>query len=141
MRDLFITLIIFGSMPVIFKRPWFGVLMWVWISGMSPHRLSWGFAYNMPFALVIAVCTLVSVVCSKESKSSPWNSVTMLLLLFTLCMNGSTMVAFLPQGIFRMWDRTMKMMLMTFVTIMAIRKREHIHWLIWTLVASLGFYG
>ena len=42
LRDLLVFAIVFGSIPFILRRPWIGVLMWVWISVMNPHRLSWG---------------------------------------------------------------------------------------------------
>jgi probable O-glycosylation ligase (exosortase A-associated) len=141
MRDVILTLVVFGSLPFILKRPWFGILMWVWISVMNPHRLSWGFAYDMPFALIIAVCTIISLVFSRGPKSIPWMSLTVLLLLFVFWMNVTTLFAIQSKGISELWERVMKMMLMTFVTIMLIREREHIHWLIWALAVSLGFYG
>ena len=37
MRDLIVTLAVLGSLPLIFLRPWVGVLVWVWISFMNPH--------------------------------------------------------------------------------------------------------
>src|SRR5262245_15052453 len=53
MRDLHVTALIFASLPYIFKRPYVGVLVWTWISFMNPHRLTWGFAFNMPFAMIV----------------------------------------------------------------------------------------
>jgi len=46
MRDLIITLIVFGSIPLVFMKPWTGILLYSWISYMNPHRLTWGFAYD-----------------------------------------------------------------------------------------------
>ena len=38
MRDLALTAIVFGSIPFILKRPYIGMLMWVWLSIMKmPH--------------------------------------------------------------------------------------------------------
>ncbi|HEU4855481.1 MAG TPA: DUF5935 domain-containing protein, partial [Nitrosospira sp.] len=44
MRDILVTLIVFGALPFVFKRPYIGVLLWVWISVMNPHTQGWGFA-------------------------------------------------------------------------------------------------
>ena len=30
MRDILVTAIVFGSLPFILKRPWLGVVMWMW---------------------------------------------------------------------------------------------------------------
>jgi len=46
MRDIAITLIIFGLVPVILRYPWTGVLVYAWVSIFSPHRFAFGFAYN-----------------------------------------------------------------------------------------------
>ncbi len=58
MRDILITAIVFGSLPFILKRPWFGIIMWCWLSYMNPHKQAWGFATNMPFAMMVALATI-----------------------------------------------------------------------------------
>ena len=141
MRDVLITLFVFGSLPFILKRPYIGVLMWVWISVMNPHRLSWGFAYDMPFAAVIAAVTLLSLVMTKEPKKLPLTPPIWMLLAFTGWMAVTTVFAFRTSDSADMLNRVLKIMLMTFVTIMLIRDKKQINLLIWTLVASLGFYG
>ena len=51
MRDILVTLTIFGSIPFILVQPHIGVLVWSWISYMNPHRYTWGFAFDFRFAL------------------------------------------------------------------------------------------
>ena len=82
MRDIVITLIVFGSVPMIVMRPYIGVYMWSWLGYMNPHRLTWGFAYNMPFSAIVAAFLFVGLVMSKESKKIPWTPVTITLLIF-----------------------------------------------------------
>jgi len=67
-RDLFVTAIILGIVPFIFKRPWVGILLSAWISYMAPHRLCWSFAYDFPFAMIVALVTIASYLFSKEKK-------------------------------------------------------------------------
>ena len=52
MRDIIVTLAVFGTLPFIFWRPWIGILVWCWLGYMNPHRLAWGFSTSMPFALI-----------------------------------------------------------------------------------------
>ena len=80
MRDVIVTLAVLGLIPLILWRPWIGVLAWSWLAYMNPHRLTWGFAYTMPFAMMIALATLAALVVSKEPKRIPWTRETMLLL-------------------------------------------------------------
>jgi hypothetical protein len=41
MRDILISLIVFGSLPFIMRRPFVGVLMWNWLGLMNPQRMAW----------------------------------------------------------------------------------------------------
>jgi probable O-glycosylation ligase (exosortase A-associated) len=141
MRDIVITLIVFGSLPFTLKRPWIGVLMWVWISVMNPHRLSWGFAYSYPFAAIIAGATLVGLVITKDSKKLPMTPIIGVLITFTLWMNLTTLFAFFPGEAQEMLSRVNKIMMMTLVTAMLIKTRKQIDFLVWALVISIGYYG
>ena len=68
MRDLIVTMIVFGGLPFILIRPWVGVLYWYWIGYMNPHRLTWGFAYDFPFALLVGATMLVGFVFARDRK-------------------------------------------------------------------------
>jgi len=81
MRDLVITLIVFGSIPFILKKPYIGLLMWCWLGYMNPHRLSWGFAYDFPFAQVIAIVTMLAIFLDKEKKQIPITGLVIVTLL------------------------------------------------------------
>ena len=141
MRDILITLIVFGSLPFIFKAPAYGALMWVWVSVMNPHTQGWGFATQLPFAMIIAVTTLASMLLSRTPKSLPMTPVSVLLLLFVLWMNVTAPFALLPGPSWVQWNKVMKIMLMSFVVMMVIRTRTDIVRLVWVLVVSIGFYG
>ena len=141
MRDILITLIVFGSLPLIFRAPVNGALMWVWISVMNPHTQGWGFATQLPFAMIIAVVTLFSMALSRTPKGLPLTPVSVFLLLFVLWMNVTTPFALLPALSWVQWNKVMKIMLMSFVVMMLIRTQRDIVRLIWVLVVSIGFYG
>ena len=141
MRDILITLIVFCSLPFIFKTPAIGGLMWVWISVMNPHSQGWGFATQFPFAFIIAIVTLASLLLTRQPKSLPVNQVSMTLLAFVLWMNATTLLAISPSGSLEQYSKVMKIMLMTFVTLMVIRQQKDVHRLLWVLVISLGYYG
>lgn len=141
MRDIVITLIVFGSLPLIFKRPWIGILMWIWISVMNPHRLGWGFAFNYPFAQLIAGVTMVALVLTRDPKTLPRSPIVWTLLAFSSWMAVTTLFAFAPGEsvdlLVRMWKTTV----MTIVMMMLVKKREHIYMVAWALAVSLGYYG
>jgi putative inorganic carbon (HCO3(-)) transporter len=141
MRDILITLIVFGSLPFILKTPAIGGLMWVWISVMNPHASAWGFATRFPFAYIIALATLASVLFTRTPKNLPLTPVSLTLIAFVLWMNLTTAFAIFPADSIEQWNKVMKIMLMTFVILMVIKSRKDVHRLIWVLVISLGYYG
>jgi probable O-glycosylation ligase (exosortase A-associated) len=141
MRDLFVTAIVFGILPFVFKRPWVGILLFAWLGYMNPHRLAYGFAFNFPFAMIVALVTMVAFLASKEKKEMPWTRETILLLIFVGWMLFTTFFAFYPQLAWLQWDKVWKIQLMIFLTALLITDRKQLHWLIWVIALSLGFYG
>ncbi len=141
MRDLLITGIIFGLLPFVFRRPWIGVLLWSWLAYMSPHRQAWGFAYNFPFAFIVAIVTITAFLFSKEKKGMIWTRETVLLLIFVGWMFATTFFAFYPDYAWAQWDKVWKIQLMVFLTAMIIKERQQLHWMIWVIALSLGYYG
>ncbi|MCK5481680.1 MAG: putative O-glycosylation ligase, exosortase A system-associated, partial [Gammaproteobacteria bacterium] len=72
MRDIVLTIIFFGLLPLVFSRPYVGIYLWTWLGLMNPHRLTYGFAFDFPFAQIVAITTLISMFASKEPKQIPW---------------------------------------------------------------------
>lgn len=141
MRDIVVTLLVFGAVPFILVKPWLGVIVWSWLGYMNPHRLSWGFAYSMPFAQVTAVATLVAMVLSREKISIPWAWPVKILVVLNLWMAFTTIFAIEPAAAMELWVKTIKIELMAFVTLALINDRKKLDMLLWTIVLSLGFYG
>lgn len=141
MRDIFVFLVVFGSLPFIFKRPAIGVMMFAWLSLMNPHRLTYGAAHDFPFAAVVCAVVLLSLLISKEPKSLPMMPVTVTLLLFAAWMTLSSFVALEPDLVWREWNRVMKTYAMIFVSMMALRNERDIKQMVWVVGMSIGFYG
>jgi probable O-glycosylation ligase (exosortase A-associated) len=141
MRDIALTIIFFGILPFVFSRPYVGIYIWTWLGLMNPHRLTYGFAYDFPFAQITAVVTLISLVASKEPKRIPWTRETILLLVFTLWMLVTTLFALFPDSAWGQWSKVWKIMLMIYVTLILINSRQKLDWLVWVVVLSLGLYG
>jgi probable O-glycosylation ligase (exosortase A-associated) len=141
MRDILVAILVFGSLPFILRRPWFGIIVWTWLGFMNPHRLAWGFMQEMPVALIVALTTLVGMLMSKEPKKIPWTRESVVLALFTAWMVITTLFALYPQYAWLQLDKVAKIMFMIFVAMMLITNRYRLHVLVWTIVVSLGFYG
>ena len=141
MRDILITLIIFGALPFCLMRPSIGVLVFSWLSYMNPHRLAWGFAYDFQFAKYVAASTFLGMVVSRESKHFPINKTVIIWIALNLWMGFTTMFAFLPEDAFEGLVKTGKIQLMAFVTLYVMGSKERITALVWVICLSLAFYG
>lgn len=141
MRDILITLIIFGLLPLSFKRPVIGVLLFTWVSLMNPHRLTYGFAYNFPFAAAIAGVTAISLFTSKEPKRLPLTPVTVTLLVFMAWMTLTSFFALEPNLVWLEWNRVSKTLFMVIITIMVINTEKNLKLLVWVVALSLGIFG
>jgi probable O-glycosylation ligase (exosortase A-associated) len=91
--------------------------------------------------MLIAVITLISFTASKESKRIPRCTFTVLLLLLLSWVTVSTFFAVVPAAAKLALAEFVKVLVMVFVTLVLVNTRERIHWLVWTIVVSLGFYG
>ena len=141
MRDLLVTLIVFGSIPYILRRPHVGILVWSWIGYMNPHRLTWGFAYSFPFAQVVAIATFISLIYTKESRKIPINGLTVLWFLLLIWMVITTLFAFYPDDAMTQLIKVLKIQLVTFMTLMVFNSKERIFQLLWVITLSIGFFG
>ena len=141
MRDLFVTLVVFGSLPYILSKPYVGIYMWSWLGYMNPHRLAWGFAYTFPFSLLVGLVTLVALVFSREPKKIPWTRESIVLLLLILWMLVTTVFALHPELAWLQMEKVAKIQLMIFLTMILINNREKIERLVLVIALSLGFYG
>src|SRR5690242_15092303 len=141
MRDIAVTLIVFGSIPLILSRPWFGIIMWTWLGFMNPHRMAWGFSTTMPFAMIVAITTMFAMMLSKEPKRVPWQRETIVLLIFILWMCFTTLFAYFPDLAQEQLIKVLKIELMIFVGMMLINTKQKLDFLVLTIALSIGFYG
>lgn len=141
MRDYFLTIVVFMVVPVCFVRPWLGVLAWYWIGLMNPHRLTWDFAYTMPFALLIGGATLAGALMAKDRRPIPWNRELVLIALLLVYFTLTTFFSWVPSHAWPELEKVAKIIVMTFVATMFIYGRERIRALLLVIVLSIGFYG
>src|SRR4029450_9225246 len=97
MRDVLLTLFMVGLLPLIFWRPTWGVLAWVWFGLMNPHRLAWGFAMTLPSAPPLIPATLAGAIISREPKRLKGGVATLVLLLFVAYITFTTFFALFPE--------------------------------------------
>lgn len=141
LRDIAVLLAVYGSIPFALKKPFVGVLVWIWLSLMNPHRISWVLG-NAQLAQLVAIVMLFSLLISRtEEKKIPWNTITILLALWWFWIFVTTLVASNPSGAWVQWDTVWKVMLTTFVIIMVLNTKERLIVAAMAMMLSIGFFG
>ena len=145
MRDLLLILVIFLVLPACVYRPWIGILSWAWISYMNPHRLTWTFAYDFPFAQLVALATLAGFAINliRERRAFGYfNGIELkLLLVLWFVFSVTTVFALQPDDAWESWEQISKILLMTFLTIYLIDDERKLRYLLLVIAFSIGFYG
>lgn len=141
MRDIALAVFILGMIPYILMRPFVGLLVWSWLGYMNPHRLCWGFAYSFPWVQIVAIATLISLVLSNERKSIRLTPTVLLMILFFIWTTVTTFFAAVPASAWQQWEIFGKILIMVLVTLVLVKDKQRMNWLVWMIVVSLGFYG
>lgn len=141
MRDIAVTAVLGLLALISLGRPDIGVLTWTWVSMMNPHRLTWGFAYDQPWAMIIALATFIGLLFYKGTKRLPLSAPVVFLLLFDIWMVMTHFAGFHPELVQDKALAILKIQLMVFVTIWVLVTKQHINWFVGVVVFSIGFYG
>lgn len=141
MRDIALVLVIGAILPAILMRPWLGVLAFAWVSLMNPHRLTYGFAYDLPLAFLMFAVTVVAWLPSLERKTPRMTGLAWLLLAFTLWFCLTTSRAWAPDAALDKFSDAIKVMAAMYLTITMIDSRGRLLGLVWVMAGSLGLLG
>ncbi|WP_416762231.1 putative O-glycosylation ligase, exosortase A system-associated [Roseateles sp. So40a] len=143
MRDLLLLGLFLALIYKTFKDPMWGVLGWVWMGVMNPHRLAYGFAREAPWSMVIALVLFTTLLIHRDKLVKfPVNAVTILLGIWIVWIGVSPLLfSFYPDKEMHFWSRAFKVLLMVLVSLLVVKRRRDLDWLVLVLVISIGYYG
>lgn len=141
MRDIAVVLFFLAFAVAALRRPYYGALLWVIFGLMNPHRLSYGFAYSLPFAQLAVIVTVLSMAMHSREVRRPQGVSMALLLAFTLWMTVTSALSIVPGPTWTKYIDVLKVIGMTFVVASLVRTREEIIGLTVAMVASMGYFG
>jgi putative inorganic carbon (hco3(-)) transporter len=142
MRSLAFFIEMLVLLPMVTIRPFVGILVWSWVSFMSPQRLLWGPASGLPWGLITVATLAIGCIIAREPKRFIWNPTTSLIAAFMICITLTSLTAMAPRDeVFGKWDPTMKSFGLMLMTAFFLTSKERIHALIWIMALSLGYFG
>lgn len=142
MRDLALLLFVTATLPMAFKRPIIGLMLWILFSYMNPHRLTWGFATTLPWVMVIALVTMFTTLMHADQRQRiPPRTIVVLMTLFVIWAGVTTLGAIEPTLASHYFTRFFKVVLLAYFTLILVTDEQKLHWVLWTIVLSFGFWG
>jgi len=131
--------VILPCIPVALFNPYFGILAYVWVGLMNPHRYVYRLT-NFPVALALGGATLAGMVITKKFGRFPVRAETILILVWFVYTTATSIVALNPNA-WLSWDQFSKTLLMTIVVGMLLQAKNRLNHLILTLAGSIAFFG
>jgi len=136
------------SLPVCFVRPFYGVLLWAVVAFLNPQSYTWSAADSFPWALAVAVPTLLGFLCfcrdwTRRLTSREVYLIVALWIWFTITTLTSThTILFLhhAQDTWLRWEFVSKVLLMTIVTIAIVDSFERLRTLVIVMAGCFGFF-
>jgi len=142
MRDLFIIAPILIMVPFILRKPQVGILAWVWISIMNPHRITYGWTYDYPLLDIIAGATLLSAAINfKNMQKVSFHPIITILILFYFWVSLTTVFAVDFDSAYERWLLFTKTLLLVALILLYMNKKHWIMALIGVFIVSIGYTG
>jgi len=141
-RDLLILAVIYGSLPVILFRPFYGLLVYSWLAFMRPQDMAWGASRDLPLSQWVAIAMVIGLVLAVgRERLMTWKPQTVLLLLLAGWITLSTLLAVVPEMAEDIYGNYWKAILMTVLATGLVRDRRRLRLLLLLIVFSIGFLG
>jgi len=141
MRDLIVLAIVIPGALAALRRPWIGVMLWIWLSIANPHRYTYGIAYDAPLAAIVAGCTFLGLFLTRDRESPFKGGAVTAFALFIFWFTLSWLFGLDPSEDYDQWKKVMKIDVMILVALMLLRSKQHIFAMMWVIVGSLAPLG
>jgi probable O-glycosylation ligase (exosortase A-associated) len=146
-RAIILLVLMAGSIPVCFWRPFYGIALWVVISFLNPQAYVWG-AGAAPWAVMVAVPTVLGfLIFSRGWIRRVCTLETLLLLVLWVWFTITTWVD-TRMPVFQhhaadtwfRWNFVSKVLLMTVVTVGVVDSFARLRKLVMVIAGCFGFY-
>jgi probable O-glycosylation ligase (exosortase A-associated) len=141
MRDWALAIFLFAMLPVGLVRPFIGAMMFALISLANVHRLTWGFAFSLPWAMMFAIVTLLGIGFTRERAVGDSVRRYLPMLVYLCWMAITTLNALEPEPAAEQLASVAKIHMMCLVTLCLLVDWQRVRQLAWLSICSISFYG
>lgn len=141
MRSIFLVLLLIPTLPLTVRLPFAGILVWLWVSIMNPHRETFGFTVDFPLLDFVAVATIVGWLFSGERKTPPGNPVLGIILAFFAWTSITTIFSQDIEMSYKKWEHLAKIMLLLYIMMCLVTTRERLFSVVAVMCLSLAYWS
>jgi putative inorganic carbon (HCO3(-)) transporter len=147
LRGIILLLWFLPSIPICFVRPFYGVVVWTIVAFTSLQWYTWGAANLIPWALVVAVPTILGFAVFGRGIGHIASRESTLLLLLWIWFGVTTVVSINTPAFHENYEDALyhitlvsKILLMTFVTIGIVDSFARLRSLVIVIASCFGFF-
>ena len=144
LRDLLVFFAVVLLLPMSFRRPFIGLLLFSWLAYMRPQDLCWGFARGMRFSFYVATTMIVGWWVNESHRRKFIKPEIRSYLLIALAVLISVSLLFAraySATTFRYYFEFLKIIVIALFTLSQVDTKAKIRMLLWVICASLSFYA
>ena len=141
MRDLVLLLVVVSALPLAVARPFFGLLLYSWLSYMRPQDHAWTIGNHVPLSQIAALAMVGGLLLAwRRERLVTATTQTVLLVLLVMWIALSTATAILPE-VAKSFGHYWKAIAIALVTTGIVHDRRRLR-ILWMVIAfSLGLLG
>jgi probable O-glycosylation ligase (exosortase A-associated) len=141
-RDLLVSVFIIGALPVCFRRPLAGMMLFSLLAYMRLQDLTWGFARYERWSLYVALAMFGGWLTSSEKTKPPSDLRIWLLFFLPIQVILSSVFAegHAPLELTKVIEYV-KIVSIALFTTMIVKTREHVRAMVWVIGISFAFYA
>jgi len=142
MRDLIVSLIVMGALPVSYRRPLVGLLMFSLLAYMRLQDLAWGFARYQRWSYYVALVTFAGFLSSRRKNPIIIEARSVIMMCLAAFLGVGLIFAHGEAEInIAAYLEFCKIVAIALFTTSVIQTRDHLRCMVWVIAMSLGFYG
>jgi len=144
MRDLVVFLFVLSLLPMGFRRPYVGMLLFSWLAYMRPQDLCWGFARTMRLSFFVSIAMLLGWWANEQGRRrfTHWEPRTvMMVVLGLLIVISYSFAKFQTEYTNRYLMEYLKILMIALFTVGQVDSKERLRGIFWVIALSLGFFG
>jgi probable O-glycosylation ligase (exosortase A-associated) len=142
MRDYLFIGFIIANLPIGFIRPYYGMLVYTWLSYMYPQSFTWSIAQSFPAAKLSAIATVAGTLITQAGETAALlQREIIMMVLFWCTMTISSIDPLTPAYAWIKWQDVSKIIIMGLLAATLLTSYQRVRWFLLLIGLSLGFYG